>query len=99
MFHDYLGDFLVVKIRCQDAQTMLHGASGNPDVICGDRGSSLAKEVNDHRISFGRFLGYVDKPHAGRRKENLKLALVFSESIARAESCFELPKNNGIEDD
>src|SRR4030095_9405713 len=99
MFHDYLGDFLVVKIRCHDAQTMLHGAGGNPDVICRDRGSSLAKEVNDHRISFGCFLRNVDKPHPWGRRENLKLALVFPESIAGAEPCPELPKNNGIEDD
>jgi hypothetical protein len=47
MVSNDLGNFLKIAVRCQDGEPVLHGASGNPDIVGGNRGAGLLQRSAD----------------------------------------------------
>ena len=66
MVNDDLGNFLKISVRCQNRESMLHRAGGNPDIVTCHRISALLEEGSNDGTSICSFVGDCENAHSGR---------------------------------
>src|SRR5258708_33789045 len=83
-----------MRVHRHNAQAILHGAGGNPNVVGRDGRSSLSKTSLNPRVPFRCFLVNLKKPEPRRLQEQTQVVLILSAAAAASESRLQFPQND-----
>ena len=61
-----LGNFLKIAVGCQNRESVLHGAGGNPDIVACHRSPALLEEGRNDGPSICSFVVDCENAHSGR---------------------------------
>ena len=86
-------------IEGHEAQSVLHHACRDPDVVRGDGRTRCAERVHDDGVSVGCFFIEVGDADPRRGQEQIQLPLVLLPVLPPQKPSLQLPEDDGVDED